>query len=1003
MSAPITTRSDGGPSRKRKRDDRHHHHQHRQQQGLPAAAPAGGANAKGAAHAKNGRQLKRMAVEQELGSLRDRINEMTPTAPPSLFEDLPLSLPTLRGLKKAGFTDLTSIQRLSLPQSMAGKDVLASAPTGSGKTLAFLIPILERLYHLKWAGQADGLGALVISPTRELAIQIFEVLRKIGSFHTSFSAGLVIGGKDLKAEQARLGRMNILVATPGRLLQHMDQTINFDTSNLQLLVLDEADRCLDMGFENTLNAILENLPRRAKGAKQGIDQPGRQTLLFSATQTKKVKDLARLSLEQPEYVAVSNTSRSAEDGQTQSEDMFARQQQFLPKQLEQHYMLVNLNRKLDVLYSFIRTHLQSKLLIFLSSCRQVQYVFETFCKLRPGIALLSLHGKQKQAKRLQIYTEYSRMKHACLFATDIAARGLDFPSVDWVIQVDAPEDGETYVHRVGRTARYDKKGNSLLFLMPGAEKDGVLAKLAAKGIVDGDATAAASVGRRIREDDDDLEDEEAVTRINSIKPKESKIQSIANQLQSFLFQDAQLKYLAQKAFVSYVRSVYLQQKSSSIAVGGGTAPLSLPKVDVTELPLEKFAESLGLAGAPNIKFVKEARKARAKEARLEAKAAKAEAAAAMKGSGGARQARTADAEGINGGEEASDDSGDEERRTVDSATALEGSAAQKGIRTKYDRMFQRKNEGVLSEHYQKLVADNDEDDDSTESQDEDMGDEVNARGDLGDDGISDKDEETGFNAGDDADGDDFLTLKRADHGLEDATDSSHGGAGESDGFVAGGSATLPAGESNQLLQKRLDAEAQAAFEENRSKRQLRMGQSKKAMAAAGKRGQGEKLVFDEEGKAHALYELQGEKEFQAAGDVQEQQKEYERLERERLSASDVFDKERMREKRREKKRKQKERERAAECGDASDNGDDDDEDGGGVELAQLDDEEDDWKEPDWVLPEDVAEEEDDASERPSKQLKKGRESKRDADAAGHRSLAQDEELALQLLSGGAQK
>ena len=185
---------------------------------------------------------------------------------------------------------MTDIQSKSIPISLKGKDVLGAARTGSGKTLAFLIPILERLYRAKW-GPNDGLGALIISPTRELAIQIFDVLRKMGCFHT-YSAGLVIGGKDLKQEQDRLSRMNILVATPGRLLQHMDQTIGFDASNVQLLVLDEADRILDMGFANTLNAIVENLTK------------DRQTLLFSATQTKKVKDLARLSLKEPEYVAV---------------------------------------------------------------------------------------------------------------------------------------------------------------------------------------------------------------------------------------------------------------------------------------------------------------------------------------------------------------------------------------------------------------------------------------------------------------------------------------------------------------------------------------------------------------------------------------------------------------------------------------------------------------------------------------------------------------------------
>jgi ATP-dependent RNA helicase DDX10/DBP4 len=137
------------------------------------------------------------------------------------------------GLKKAFFQSPTPIQSLSIPLSLKGSDILASARTGSGKTLAFLIPLLESLYRKRW-GPQDGLGALVISPTRELAIQIFEVLRKIGPYH-SFSAGLVIGGKNVKDEMERLTKMNILVATPGRLLQHMDQTVGFECDNLQLL------------------------------------------------------------------------------------------------------------------------------------------------------------------------------------------------------------------------------------------------------------------------------------------------------------------------------------------------------------------------------------------------------------------------------------------------------------------------------------------------------------------------------------------------------------------------------------------------------------------------------------------------------------------------------------------------------------------------------------------------------------------------------------------------
>ncbi|PWN47488.1 DEAD-domain-containing protein [Violaceomyces palustris] len=800
---------------------------------------------------RNARQVKRQTEEQEVRDLESSAAQFVVPDDFKHFDQLPISSRTKRGLRKAGFTEMTDIQSRTLPLSLKCKDVLGAARTGSGKTLSFLIPALEILYRKKW-GSTDGLGALIISPTRELAIQIFEVLRKIGPFHT-FSAGLVIGGKDLKQEKDRLARMNILVATPGRLLQHMDQTWGFDCSNLQVLILDEADRILDMGFSKTLNAIVENLPK------------SRQTMLFSATQTKRVKDLARLSLQDPEYVAV----REAEhEGST-------------PKNLEQHYMVVGLEKKLDVLYSFIRTHTKCKALVFMSSCRQVQFTHETFCKLRPGISLMALHGKQKQAKRLQIFSEFTRTAHAVLFATDIAARGLDFPAVDWVIQLDAPEDTETYIHRVGRTARYNAKGNSLLFVLPSEEK----------GMLEGLAQKNVPVGR--------------------IKPRESKTQSIQDQLQSFAFQDPEIKYLAQKAFVSYIRSIFLQKDKATF--------------DVTALPLEKYASSLGLAGAPKVKFVKEA--------------AKAKKAAAYKAAKETAQQLDADRD---------EESGDDDAK---------GTAK---VRTKYDRMFERKNQNILSEHYAKLIAE-DKDDDEEEDGDDEPSD-----GESASDAESTKDKLVGGNDSDSedegSDSGDFLTLKRADHALDDD---------EGD-----------PGKPLTLDQVKADAT------NNISKRKLLQGQSKKAMALAGKRGIGEKLVFDEDGEAHALYELRDEDDFKKQGDAKTQAEAWEMEERARLQEADIEDKERAREKKREKKRKQKEREkqmRGEDVGDDQDEGED-----GDVVLAPIDTRSDGYETPDFDVGSESEDEDEESHEqdRPSasKKPKKG-------------SVEEQEALAMRLLMG----
>ena len=218
---------------------------------------------------------------------------------------------------------------------------MPAAKTGSGKTLSFIIPCFESLYRTYWSPM-DGLGALVISPTRELAIQIFEVVRKVGKHH-DVSCGLVIGGKDISGEKPAIGRMGILVGTPGRVLQHLEETPGFHCDNLSMLVLDEADRLLDLGFEDTLNSIISYLPPKEQ----------RQTLLFSATQTKSVRSLARLSLEAPEFLAAHDDSKFA-----------------TPQKLKQSYIVVPLQSKLDTIWSFIKTHLKSKTIIFLSTCKR---------------------------------------------------------------------------------------------------------------------------------------------------------------------------------------------------------------------------------------------------------------------------------------------------------------------------------------------------------------------------------------------------------------------------------------------------------------------------------------------------------------------------------------------------------------------------------------------------------------------------------------------------------
>lgn len=207
------------------------------------------------------------------------------------FSDLPISRSTTTGLFKSKFVKMTEVQRASITHALAGRDIVCCARTGSGKTLAYLIPVVEKLYKLRWSAM-DGLGALVLVPTRELGIQAFEVLRSFAGFH-DMSAALIIGGKDLIEEQQHIKTMNIVIATPGRLLQHMDETSQFVYDNLKILVMDEVDRMLDMGFRNDVDQIMQNLPSKV------------QNLLYSATIGRSVKDLARLKLKRDhEYIQI---------------------------------------------------------------------------------------------------------------------------------------------------------------------------------------------------------------------------------------------------------------------------------------------------------------------------------------------------------------------------------------------------------------------------------------------------------------------------------------------------------------------------------------------------------------------------------------------------------------------------------------------------------------------------------------------------------------------------
>jgi ATP-dependent RNA helicase DDX18/HAS1 len=352
------------------------------------------------------------------------------------FAELGLAPQTMDALRDMGFDRMTEVQARCLPHGMAGRDVLGAARTGSGKTLAFLIPVVELLVRVKWMNR-NGTAAVIISPTRELALQIYGVVADVCKYHTQ-SYGIVMGGANRKMEAEKLQKgVAILVATPGRLLDHLQNSPGFLVKNLQVLVVDEADRCLEIGFEEEMHQIIKLLPKK------------RQTMLFSATQTTKVEDLVRISFKnKPVYVGV----HDKRDVSTVAG-------------LEQGFVVVPSERRFLLLYTFLRRNLKKKVIVFMSSCNAVKFFYELLNHV--DIPVLDLHGRQKQNKRTSTFYKFCKAETAILICTDVAARGLDIPSVDWIIQFDPPDEPKEYIHRVGRTARgVDGKGKALLFLLP---------------------------------------------------------------------------------------------------------------------------------------------------------------------------------------------------------------------------------------------------------------------------------------------------------------------------------------------------------------------------------------------------------------------------------------------------------------------------------------------------------------------------------------------------------
>jgi ATP-dependent RNA helicase RhlE len=346
------------------------------------------------------------------------------------FSDLGLAEELVRAVTEHGYTEPTPIQAQAIPAVLAGGDLLAGAQTGTGKTAGFVLPILHRLSDKSVKGPSSGrppVRALILTPTRELAAQVEESVRTYGK-HTKLASMVMFGGVSINPQITRLrSRVDILVATPGRLLDHVGQK-TLDLSQVEILVLDEADRMLDMGFIHDIKKVLALLPKQ------------RQNLLFSATFSDEIKALADGLLNKPELIEVARRNATAD---TISQKVYG----------------VDRERKRELLSHLIKKHQWFQVLVFMRTKHGANRLAEQLEK--DGISAMAIHGNKSQGARTRALSEFKDGKLQVLVATDIAARGIDISELPHVVNYELPNVPEDYVHRIGRTGRAGSSGEAI--------------------------------------------------------------------------------------------------------------------------------------------------------------------------------------------------------------------------------------------------------------------------------------------------------------------------------------------------------------------------------------------------------------------------------------------------------------------------------------------------------------------------------------------------------------
>ncbi|KAK7304017.1 hypothetical protein RJT34_15004 [Clitoria ternatea] len=401
--------------------------------------------------------------------------------------------------ERLGFEVPTLVQAQAIPVILSGRHALVNASTGTGKTISYLAPIVHHLQNYDNRIQrSDGTFALVLVPTRELCLQVYEILQKLLHRFHWIVPGYIMGGENRSKEKARLRKgISILIATPGRLLDHLKNTSSFMYTKLRWIIFDEADRILELGFGKDIQEILDLL-----GSTKMVhddQENARQNLLLSATLNEKVNHLAKISLDNPVLIGLDSEkikpkptieSFDPSESDEESEDKYSSKlpavgDYKVPMQLIQRYMKVPCGSRLPVLLSilkhlFEREHSQ-KVVVFFSTCDAVdfhysllsEFQFSSYPQTKEGIQQVflgcktfRLHGNMEQEDRRTSFQAFKTEKSALLLSSDVSARGLDFPKVRCIIQYDSPGEATEYVHRVGRTARLGERGESLLFLQP---------------------------------------------------------------------------------------------------------------------------------------------------------------------------------------------------------------------------------------------------------------------------------------------------------------------------------------------------------------------------------------------------------------------------------------------------------------------------------------------------------------------------------------------------------